>query len=116
MPDLYLFFRSPSAFLTPSEGIPARPTFVAETTQGSHSTTSSMNPKLAVLFYYGGTPIGGYRRCGSDISSSLDTEIRAEADLFIEHLTQQFKLSKLIQIDSVPFFYRWLIWNNLLNF
>ena len=38
---------SPSAFLTPLEDIPARPTLVAETTQGSHSTTSPMYPKLA---------------------------------------------------------------------
>ena len=38
---------SAPAFLTPLEDIPARPTLVAETTQGSHSTTSPMYPKLA---------------------------------------------------------------------
>ena len=38
----------PSAFLTPLEEIQTRPTLVAEMTQGSLSTTSSLNPKIAV--------------------------------------------------------------------
>ena len=42
-------FETPSAFLTPLADIQARPTLVVETTQGSHSTTSSLNPKLLVL-------------------------------------------------------------------
>ena len=71
------------AFLTPLEDIPPKPTLVAETTQGSHSTTSSMSTKIEVLC----SPL---QECPmvnkddevSDISSILDTEVRNEAENF----------------------------------
>ena len=72
-----------SDYLTPLEDILPHPTLVAETTQGSSPTPSSMTPKIAVL----SSPLEEVRPeiqddDGSDISSVIDTEIRKEADSF----------------------------------
>ena len=74
---------SPSDYLTPIEDILLNPTLVAETTQGSSPTPSSMTPKIAGL----SSPLEEVRPDiqdddGSDISSVIDTEVRKEADCF----------------------------------
>ena len=72
---------SPSDYLTPIEDILPHLTLVAETTQGSSSTPSSMTPKIAVL----SSPLDEARtdiQDGSDISTVIDTEGRKEADSF----------------------------------
>ena len=56
---------------------------MAETTQGSSSTPSSMTPKIAVL----SSPLEEVRPDiqdddGSDISSVIDIEVRKEAESF----------------------------------
>ena len=74
---------STSDYLTPLEDIPFHPTLVAETTQGSSSTPTSLTPKVAVL----SSPLEDVRPDsqdddGSDISSGIDTDVRKEADSF----------------------------------
>ena len=74
---------SPSDYLTPLEDILPHPTLVAETTQGSSPTPSSMTPKIAVL----SSPLEAVRPeiqddDGSDVSSVIDTEVRKESDSF----------------------------------
>ena len=74
---------SPSDYLTPLEAILFHPTLVAETTQGSSSTPSSMTPKIAVL----SSPLVEVRPDiqnddGSNISPVIETEVRKEADSF----------------------------------
>ena len=76
---------SPSAYLTPLEDVLPKPTLVAETTQRSTSTTSSMNPKIAVI----SSPLVEilvYNQDDkrSDKSSIIHTEVRKEADNFHE--------------------------------
>ena len=76
---------SPSAILTPLEDIPPRPTLVAETTQGSHLTTSSINPKIVVLCSpLEELPLDNKDVEGSNILSTFDTEVRTEADIFLQ--------------------------------
>ena len=54
-----------------------------EKTQGSHSTTSSINPNLVVLCSPAEVlPMEDKEDGGSNISSILDTETRTEADSF----------------------------------
>ncbi|XP_063717820.1 uncharacterized protein LOC134844924 [Symsagittifera roscoffensis] len=82
---------SPSDYLTPLEDIPFHPTLVAETTQGSSSTPSSMTPKIAVL----SSPLEEVRPDiqdddGSDISSVIDTEVRKEAESFHDILNANY--------------------------
>ena len=74
---------SPSDYLTPLEDIPFHPTLVAETTQGSSSTPTTLTPKIAVL----SSPLEEVRPDlqdddGSNISSGIDTDVRKEADSF----------------------------------
>ena len=74
---------SPSDYLTPLEDLLPHPTLVAETTQGSSSTPSSMTPKIGVL----SSQLEEVRPDiqdddGSDISSVIDTEVRKEGDSF----------------------------------
>ena len=74
---------SPSDYLTPLEDIPFHPKLVAETTQGSSSTPTSLTPKIAVL----SSPLEEVRPDiqdydGSDISSGIDTDVRKEVDSF----------------------------------
>ena len=74
---------SPSDYLTPLEDILLQPTLLAETTQGSTSTPSSITPKITVLsspLLETGLDIQDDE--GSDISSVIDTEVRNEADRF----------------------------------
>ena len=73
----------PSDYMTPLEDIPFHPTLVAETTQGSSSTPTSLTPKIAVL----SSSLEEVRPDiqdddGSDISSGIDTDVRKEADSF----------------------------------
>ena len=74
---------SPSDYLTPIEDIPWHPTLVAETTQGSSSTPTSLTPKIAKILpplVEVSTDIQNDH--GSDISSGIDTDVRREADCF----------------------------------
>ena len=76
---------STSAYLTPLGDVLPKPTIVAETTQGPTSTTFSLNPKIAVIsspLVEGLVDIQDDE--GSDISSITDTEVREEADNFLE--------------------------------
>ena len=74
---------SPSDYLTPLDDTFFHPTLVAETTQGSSSTPSSMTRKVAVL----SSPAVEVRPDiqdddGRDISPVIETEVRKEADSF----------------------------------
>ena len=74
---------SPSNYLTPLEDILPQLTLLAETTQGSTSTPSSITPKIEVLsspLVETGLDIQDDE--GSDISSVIDTEVRKETDRF----------------------------------
>ena len=77
-------FESASALLTALAETPARPTLVAQTTQGSHSTASSVNPKIGVLCSPADElPMKKKEDAGSDIS-----ETRAEADIFHQKFSE----------------------------
>ena len=74
---------SPSDYLTPIEDIPMHTTLVAETTQGSSSTPTSLTPKIAKI----SSPLVEISTDiqdddGSDISSGIDTDVKREADSF----------------------------------
>ena len=76
---------SPSAYLTPLENVLPRPSLVAETTQGSTSTTSSINPKIAVIsFPLVEVLVYNQNDKRSDIASIIHKEVRKKADNFHE--------------------------------